>query len=104
MTLQEMREQKIKLEKQIAEEEKKELAKKQQAVEDKIASYSDEEKEFMLKLIEHSRTSCDNENPWNGWDGNRFRCSKCMLMEILNGQHGGEFDFSFDVCITRVTV
>lgn len=104
MTLQEMREQKAQLEKQIAEEEKRELARKQQAVEDKIASYSDEEKEFMLKLIEHTRTSCDDENPWNGWDGNRFRCNKCMLMEILNGQHGGEFDFSFDICITRVTV
>lgn len=104
MTLQEMREQRKRLDAEIAQAEKEELAKKQKAVEDKIASYSDEEKAFMLKLIEHTRTSCDDENPWNGWDGGKFRCNKCMLMEILNGQHGGEFDFSFDVYISRVTV
>ena len=104
MDLKELREQRKKLDAQIAEAEKQELAKKRQEVENKIASYSDEEKALILSLIEHTRTSCSDDNLVNGWDGEKFRCNKCMLMEILNGEHGGEFDFSFDVYIERVSV
>ena len=104
MDLNALREQRKVLDAQIAEAEKHELAKKQKAVEEKIASLSDEEKEFILKLIEHTRTSCSDDNTINGWDGEKFRCNKCMLMEILNGEHGGEFDFSFEVYINRVSV
>lgn len=30
------------------------------------------------------------------------RCKKCHLIEILNGEWGGKFDFSFDVNIWEV--
>ena len=99
-----LRAQKKALEAKIAEAEKRELEAAQKKVEEKINSFSDEEKQFLLSLINHDRSSCDDDNIWNGWDGERFRCSKCMLIEILNGQHGGEFDFSISVDIHRVSV
>lgn len=104
MTLEELRKQRMELDAQIAEAERKELEDKQNRVIGKIASYSEAEKAFMLSLLKHDRSSCNDENPWNGWDGERFRCTKCMMMEILEGKHEGKFDFSFDVTISRVSV
>lgn len=106
MTLQELREQRNALDAQIAKMEKDELEAAQNRVQNKILSYSEEEKKFMLSLLKHSCGSCKGEYPDNGYSSynDNWRCNKCMLMEILEGQHGGEFDFDFDVSIYRVKV
>jgi hypothetical protein len=58
----------------------------------------------ILNLIDHSRTSCSDENPSNGYESDRgyARCTKCHLMEILDDHEDGindflvSIDFSFD--------
>ncbi len=45
-------------------------------------------KDVILKLFQHGRTSCDDDHITNGWgsaDGGGCRCNKCGLIEILNG-------------------
>lgn len=104
MTIKELREQKEELEKQIKEAEERELSQKQQIVLEKINNLSNEDREFILKFIEHDRTSCSDDHVNNGYGSADYgaRCRKCHLIEILNGKHGGEFDFSFDVNIWKV--
>ena len=104
MDLQKLKEERKKLDALIAEEEEKQLNIKRTAVKNKIHSYSEEEKKFMLSLVRHSCSSCSDESPHNGYCNGKYRCSKCMLMEILNGEHDGDFDFHFDVFIEKVTV
>ena len=104
MDLQKLKEERKKLDALIAEEEEKQLNIKRTAVKNKIYSYSEEEKKFMLSLVRHSCSSCSDESPYNGYCNGKYRCSKCMLMEILNGEHDGDFDFHFDVFIEKVTV
>lgn len=83
------------------------LAAKQTDVANKILAMSDEEKEYIIAHTEHSRSSCSDENPCNGLYSaadNGYRCPKCMLMEILRGDHGGKYDFklSFDIVEVKV--
>lgn len=83
------------------------LAAKQTEVAQRILEMSDEEKAYIIAHTEHSRTTCSDENPCNGLysasDGG-YRCPKCMLMEILNGEHGGKYDFQLHFDIYEVTV
>lgn len=104
MTLQEMKVERDKLNKEIKELEEKELLGRQRVVSNKIASMTDEEKQFILGHMEHGRMSCSDENPCNGYydDEHKWRCIKCMLMEILNGEHGGRFDFKISADILEV--
>lgn len=106
MTLKELKEQRDKLDKEIEELEEAELMKRQKAVSDKIDSMSDKEKQFILDNLNHVCSSCDNGFDYhiNGWSdiAHKFSCPKCMLMEILNGEHGGRFDFKFSVDILEV--
>lgn len=104
MTLRELKEQLDKLDKEIKEVEEKELLERQRSVYEKIESMSEEDKHIILSYMKHDRTSCSDKEHWNGYydDEHRWRCSKCMLMEILNGEHGGRFDFSFSVDIWEV--
>lgn len=104
MDLQKLKEERKKLDALIAEEEEKQLNIKRAAVENKIHNYSEEEKKFMLSLLRHSCSSCSDASPYNGYYNGGYRCNKCMLMEILNGEHDGDFDFHFDVFIEKVTV
>lgn len=93
-----------KIDKQIKMEEDRISAEKRSAVVKKIEALTDEEKENILSHMSHSCTSCSDEYPCNGYseyDGT-YRCSKCMMMEILNGEHGGRFDFELDVSIIEV--
>lgn len=101
-----MDEDKKKLDKEIAEVEAQELADAQRKVEQKIESMSNEEKERILASMKHECGSCIEGVSQNGYSYHRgnWRCRKCMMMEILDGQHGGEFDFEFTVDISRVTV
>lgn len=86
------------------------LAIKQAEVEKRIANMSEEEKAYIIAHTEHTRSSCSDENPCNGYHGDSylrnegFRCPKCMLMEILNGEHGGAYDFRLSFEIFKVTV
>ena len=86
------------------------LAAKQSDVEERIANMSDEEKKYIIAHTEHSRNSCSDEDPCNGLysatnNGNPgYRCPKCMLMEILRGEHGGKYDFKLHFDIYEVTV
>ena len=104
MTLQELRAKRDKLDKDIKELEEKELLERQRVVSNKISMMTDEEKQFILDHMEHSRTSCSDENPQNGYydDEHKWRCQKCMLMEILSGQHEGRFDFKISADIWEV--
>lgn len=101
--LEELRKQRTSIDGQIKEEEERVLREKEGAVLDKIRTLSDEQISTMLSFLQHSRSSCSDENPCNGfsYSSERWRCSKCMLMEILRGEHGGSYDFYFDVTITK---
>lgn len=42
-------------------------------------------KGMLLNLLEHSRTSCDDENPSNGFVSSEYpypRCAKCALIKL----------------------
>ena len=102
--LEDLKRQKEELEAQIKAVEEEEQRAKEKAVLDKIKAITPEKKEMILGLMEHDRTSCSDENPCNGYSyyNDRYRCRKCMLMEILNGEHGGRFDFDIAVEIREV--
>lgn len=103
--LEELRKQKQEIEAQIKDAEDEEQREREENVIKKIEAITLDKKEAILSIMEHDRTSCSDENPCNGWyssyyDG--YRCRKCMLMEILNGEHGGRFDFNISVDINEV--
>lgn len=99
---------KIKEEKEIIRQQK--ILDKRKEVAEKIR-YLRENKDVILPLLKHSRTSCSDENPCNSYEYSRgyARCNKCWLMEILNDEwydeNDGEnvdFDIEFDVEFHRV--
>lgn len=51
-------------------------------------SLTQEQKEIILSLFNHSRTSCSDEHPCNGWDSYEgyARCKKCALIEYFNDE------------------
>lgn len=64
-----------------------------------------EQKDLILSLIEHSRTSCSDTNVCNGYGTADYgaRCPKCHLIEIFNNEWSDdEFEISFDVTITKI--
>jgi hypothetical protein len=65
----------------------------------------DEEKEKILSILEHEYASCRKGYSDNGYDSyrRRWNCRKCMMEEILNGEHCGRFDFKFTVEIFEVS-
>jgi len=102
--LDELRKQREELEAQIKAAEEEEQREHENAVLQKIDAITPEMKEAILSIMKHDRTSCSDDNPCNGYsyiDG-RYRCRKCMLMEILRGDHGGQFDFDLTVEISEV--
>ena len=105
-----MEEERKKLDKEIANAEAEELVNARAIVAKKIADMSDEEKRWLIDHTEHSRSSCSDDNIANGFwtacykDKGSWRCPKCMMMEILNGEHGGRFDFKLTIEIFEVKV
>lgn len=105
-----MEEEQKKLAKEIANAEAEELYKAREVVAKRIEDMSDEEKQWLIDHTEHSRSSCSDEYIANGlWstshnDKGSWRCPKCMLMEILRGDHGGKYDFAISVDIFEVAV
>ena len=61
-------------------------------------------KEFILSLLEHSRTSCSDEHPCNGYSFSEgySRCETCHLIEILNGDWGDDYEIDFSVSIREI--
>lgn len=103
MTLAELKNQRDELDKQILELEIEEKRKREEHVLNKIGALTDDEKDFILAITEHDRSSCSDSNCCNGlsYSTGTWRCRKCMLMEILNQEHGGCYDFSFSIDITE---
>ena len=64
-----------------------------------------ENKDFVLSLVQHSRTSCSDSDPCNGIveSTGSYRCPRCALIEILNGCFKDEYAVDFDVTITKVS-
>lgn len=96
------------LDKEIEQAKVIELKRAQNAVSKKIEDMTDKEKKFILDHIDHNAPDCSDYNPCNGFNysigGPSWRCKKCMLMEIFNGEHDGMFDFELTVDINEVTV
>jgi hypothetical protein len=61
-------------------------------------------KDLILSLFEHNRTSCSDENPDNGYSyvNGHSRCNKCHLMEILDEEYNNDFEVSFDIMINKI--
>lgn len=81
-----------------------ELQKRREAVAAKIVELR-KHKDALLSLVSHSRTSCSDENPCNGYGTADYgaRCMKCHLIKILNDEWNDEmFDVEFEVRITKV--
>jgi hypothetical protein len=104
----ELDKQQIDLDKQIHIEEENELLAARREVAKKLEGIPDDHKNLILSMLSHDRSSCSDSKVTNGrWttrDGDGYRCRKCMLIEMFDGEHGGDFDFSLDVVITKVTV
>ena len=84
----------VALEKSL-EEEQNALARKEQM---EFIEFLRANKEVVLRLLEHGRTSCSDDQPVNGWgsrDGG-CRCNKCGLIEILNGEERLPDDMKID--------
>ena len=94
------------LEKEIAKAYEEELYKARASVEQKIEDMTDDEKGSILSRLEHKFENCTNGISQNGYSyhRNNWDCPKCMMMEILNGEHGGRFDFKLTVDIFEVIV
>lgn len=101
-----MQEEQKKLDKEIAEAEANALYEARANVEQKIENMTDEEKERILSSLEHECASCSRGYCENGYDSyrKRWNCKKCMMQEILNGEHYGKFDFKLTVDIFEVEV
>jgi hypothetical protein len=114
MTLNELREQKRRMEEEqkkldaeIKKAEAEELVKARENVATRIENMSQEEKQWLIDHTEHACSSCSDNNVANGLysaHNGKWRCPKCMLMEILSGEHGGKYDFAISVDIYEVTV
>ena len=99
--LQELSEQ-LEKQKQILKEE--ELNKRKNIAKSKMEKLR-EQKDLILSLINHSRTSCSDSNICNGYGSADYgaRCTKCHLIEIFNKEwDDGWWEVDFDVTITKV--
>ena len=64
-----------------------------------------EQKDLILSLIDHSRSSCSDDNVCNGYGSADYgaRCTKCHLIELFDQEwNDGEFEVDFDVTITKI--
>lgn len=100
----ELEAQQKKLDTEIKKMKEDEKRLREEQVHAKIEALTPEQKTALLSLIKHDRSSCSDADPCNGYSyaTDNYRCRKCMLMEILNGEHGGMFDFDITVDIERI--
>ena len=92
----------VELQKQLLKDE--EVNKLREKAKIKISKLR-EQKDLILSLIDHSRTSCSDSNICNGYGSADYgaRCTKCHLIEIFDKEwDDGEWEVDFDVAITKV--
>ena len=69
----------------------------------KKIEYLRENRDFVLSLLQHDRSSCDDDHVVNGYGyDSRVRCRKCFLIELLNGEWGSDWNVEFSVDITPI--
>ena len=101
---------------------KEELLKQQKEIEQQLKNIEDAEynlriennrirldelrknKDNILAMFEHDRTSCSDSNVSNGYGSASYgaRCNKCHLIEILNSDYDNEFSVDFNISISRI--
>lgn len=103
-TLQELEQMRKEIDAKIAEAKAAEVQKRRDHVREKLDSLTKEQKEFILSMMDHGRTSCSDDMPCNGfsYSNNNWRCQKCMMIEIFNEEHGTDFDFKISAEIYPV--
>lgn len=104
MSAQELQELSKQVEKQQKLLKEEELQKRKDIVKAKMKKLR-EQKDLILSLIDHSRTSCSNSNVCNGYGSADYgaRCTKCHLIEIFDQEWSdGEFEVDFNVTITKI--
>jgi len=104
MSVQELQELSKQVEKQKELLKEKELNKRKDIAKAKIGKLR-EQKDLILSLINHSRTSCSDSNICNGYGSADYgaRCTKCHLIEIFDKEwDDGGWEVDFDVTITKV--
>lgn len=95
---------------QIEKAKEQEIQARREAVSKKLESFTEEQKEFLLSFVKHSSTYCSDTKVVNGLHYGygysdrdaTYDCKKCMLIEVLRGDHGSSYDFSIDVNFWRV--
>ena len=92
-----------KLKKQLQEIKDKEYKEKIEKNKIKLDELR-ENKDYILSLFSHDRTSCSDDNPINGYSevSGYPRCGKCFLMEILNNEWDNSFEVSFEIDFLRI--
>jgi hypothetical protein len=88
---------KINYRKSVIEEEQ--FLIKKNSISEKINKFR-ENKDLILSLLDHGRTSCDDYN--NGIDDEgHYRCAKCALKHILENEYD-DYDITFNVEIEKI--
>jgi len=85
----------VELQKQLLKDE--EVNKLREKAKIKISKLR-EQKDLILSLIDHSRTSCSDSNVCNGYGSADYgaRCTKCHLIEIFDQEwDDGEWEIDF---------
>ena len=90
-----------KREKEI-EEEKRRIEKEEN---DNLLAILRENKDIILKILpkNHDRKSCSDEHLANAYmDGKYPRCTRCMLLDILNNEYIDDYKIEFDIKIREI--
>ena len=62
-------------------------------------------KDFLLKILprRHDRSSCSDDNLYNAYmEGKYPRCTRCVLLDILNNNSLEAYKIEFDVKIEEI--
>ena len=90
-----------KREKEI-EDEKRRIEKEKN---DELLEILREHKDIVLKILpkNHDRKSCSDEHIANAYmEGGYPRCTRCMLLDILDNEYINEYKIIFDVKIREI--
>ena len=91
----------LKREKEI-EEEKRRIEKEEN---DKLLEILRENKDVILKILpkNHDRKSCDDNNLSNAYmEGGYPRCTRCMLLDILENDYMDDYKIDFSIKISEI--
>ena len=107
MTMEEIRQKRDKLNKEMEDLQKQEdqLKNEERKIEikrrNRLVQAMKDHKDFVLMLFpEHERTSCSDDNVVNGFymdDTIGCRCTRCGILEILNDEMPSDLYIDFDI-------